>query len=726
MTIDDVFDHISPLKRWVPFKLVFNPKRGKHDKVPDNGRHGLSTADPMDWRPLLEAIKTAKEGFGLSGVGLVMTGGIEVDGFTLVGFDFDGIDEDKFELPFETYTEWSPSGKGARAFAWAPSSWCKQFQDSADTHPPFCEHAEIYIGTAPRFLTVTFNVIQQLEFKELDDDDLKAIVSWGMKLHIEKVEAPIAPDTAGKPVDFARVRLTDDQKQLVDGTFKGDKSKTMQGLIIRLMDSGLSNEDIFATLVRTPNLWAYLLSHRSEDETKALKFAHDEITKAYALSMRGKREALTAYNENWKPTTNAVSKDSETVVYPAPFPGVMSEAVTAALEVAHKPQPQLAMLSVLIASAALCGSFYALASGCRLNLYGIGVLPTAGGKNQPQQQTKKFAALGNVKIISAPASGEALEDDLLSHIGTYCVVDEIGHLLALTNARDAKPWHVSLMRKILDLYAAGADDNYYQRGKAGKPGRAIPNPALNIIGFTTPGVLAQALTLADIENGLYGRLLWVVSDDIPKNRRIRKPFVMPKSFSSAATRIKVNLASSNLANGAPVLVDIHPNADALLDTLNDEFDLIGRGVGAPHERALCARSLENVEHISGVLAVLNDPDKPVITTAHVEWAAQFVRASNKAVLGYVESELHSGGEQKNAALLLKMIGDGETKPRSTSEVAACKAGWTPRSALLRRSKMGADREFEPAIRLLVKRGEVVEWEFGASKLQVLRLKGDDE
>ncbi|MFG0527356.1 DUF3987 domain-containing protein [Pseudomonas sp. yb_5] len=718
MTLDDIFGYVSELNRWVPYKLVFNPKRNKHDKVPDNGRHGLSTTDPLDWKPLLNALQVAKEGFGLSGVGFVMTSGVEVDGLVLVGFDFDGVGDD-FALPFDTYTEWSPSGKGIRAFAWAPKAWALKYQDSTDTHPPFCEHAEIYIGTAPRFLTVTFDTIQMVEFKQLDKADLKAIESWGVKPYVEKVEAPIAPDTAGKPINLARIQLTDDQKNLINGTHKGDKSKTFQGLIIRLLDSNESNEDVLATLVKEPNLWAYLLSHRSEDEAKALKFAQDEVNKAYPLSIKGKQAALVPYNKKWANTPKP-----ETVAYPTPYPGIMDEVVKAALEVAHKPQPQLTMLAVLIASASLCGSFYALASGCRLNLYGIGVLPTAGGKNQPQQLTKKLAAQGNVKIISAPASGEALEDDLLSHIGTYCVVDEIGHLLALTNARDAKAWHVSLMRKILDLYAAGADDNYYQRGKAGKPGRAIPNPALNLIGFTTPGVLAQALTLADIENGLCGRLLWVVSDDMPKNRRIRKPFVMPKAFSSTAMKIKVNLASSNLANGTPVLVDINSDADALLDTLNDEFDLIGRDVGAPHERALCARSLENVEHISGVLAVLDNPDKPVITTANVEWAAQFVRASNAAVLGYVESEIHGGVEQKNAAILLAMIRDGGFTTKRKGEQAALDAGGVPRSVLMRAAKMDL-QSFDRALRNLQERSEIVIGKFGSKDMQVIGLGDDD-
>jgi len=400
---------------------------------------------------------------------------------------------------------------------------------------------------------------------------------------------------------------------------------------------------------------------------------------------------------------SAAPKPAPIIAYPEPLPGVAADVVAAILAVANKPQPALTMLAALVAFAAMCGSFYALANGCRLNLYGIGILPTAGGKNLPQMMAKRLAKIGNANVISAPSSGEGLEDALTSNIGTLCVIDEMGHLLALTNAKNAKAWHVSLMRKFLELYAAGADTSYTARGKADKPGRSIPNPALSLIGFTTPLVLGRAISLDDIDNGLAGRLLWVETKEVPKNRRGKKAFVMPKTFYSTAMKIEVNLTRSRLAKDVPVLVDMNNDADALLDELNDEFDLIGRGVGAPHERALCARSLENVEHICGVLAVLDNPDKPVITTTHVEWAAQFVRASNATALNFVEDEMHNGDVQRDAAKIKKLLSDNvftpqkdrKGKPREGQAIALA-AGAVPRALLLKRSGLDAqpfDRAF---------------------------------
>lgn len=526
MNLDDIFGYIGELPRWVPFKLVFNPKRGKHDKVPDNGRHGLATTDPMDWRPLLEAIKTAKEGFGLSGVGLVMTGGIEVDGLTLVGFDFDGVDEDQFNLPFETYTERSPSGKGIRAFAWAPTAWCKQFQDSADTRPPFCEHAEIYIGTAPRFLTVTFNVIQQLEFKELDEDDLKALVSWGMKPYVEKVEPTIAPDTAGKPADLTRVRLTDDQKQLVDGTFKGDKSKTMQGLIIRLLDSNVSNEDVLATLVQTPTLWAYLLSHRSEDETKALKFAHDEITKAYPLSMKGKREALIGFNSKWKIGDDKKSERAE-LKFPMHIydkaPGLVGEIAKWILEACYVPREEFAYAAALSTVACLIGPYTTHGAGTRkgkMNLYLTLVGPSGCGKSEAINGMTLLLNETEAKdcILDFPASEAALRRQLVLTPNIILKVDELAH--KLDGMKDSANGS-SMGRAILEAYdSMRMPPKVYADSKNSLP--AVENPFVQIIGGTTDKIW-EVVRISHLEDGTLNRFVFVCLDEDPDYRYTAKP-----------------------------------------------------------------------------------------------------------------------------------------------------------------------------------------------------------
>lgn len=756
-----IFKEIKDRPIFVPYKMVLDEKRQKFDKIPSDGAVRLSTKEPAHWGPLADAMALAAcEVRGLSGVGIVMTGGVHTkmggDG-TLVGFDFDGVDFEKFTPPFVTYYEKSPSGKGLHAFAWVPTEWAEQFVDSLKVQVPGCAHCEVYVGTSPRFLTLTGEMMPTVyqtpwrdkydRIRSLGPQTLKEIAAWrGLNkagAAVAKLVAPGVPDD-GQLINLQRFNLSIEQRHLVNGTGQIDRSAIIHGLIIRLLDTGETQADILATMIETPALWQYCTDHRA-DPDKALQFAREEIGRAYLRSQTGMRANLATFNRKPEPESapaplatvtpiRAVPKEAEpdpakpdpvtpTPAYPAPYPGPMADVVTAALEVAYKPQAELTTLAVLIAMAASCGSFYARANGSRLNLYGLGVLPTAAGKNLPMQLSKRLACLGNVKLINATASGEGLEDDLASNVGTLSVVDEVGHLIALTNSKKALPHHVMLMKKILELFGAGSDGNFVSRSKSGKESRKIPNPAFNMIGFTTPEVLGQALTLTDIDNGLAGRMLFVGSDLDPKARLIDAPLVIPESFQRAAQQVRLGLHGL-LLNGGPTLVGLADDAQALRHALNDEFDQCGRGVGAPYERALCARSMENLEHIAGVLAVWDNPAKPVITTVHLEWSAQFVRASNAAVLSFVEDEMHNGDQQKNAAEVMKLLRKGvfTAQKGRASQVAALAAGLVPRALLLRASGLDT-KELGYALDYLLQAGSVV---LGVhDQIEVVRVVNND-
>lgn len=770
--LNKIFKEIRDRPVFVPWKLVWNEQRQKNDKIPSDGAVRLSTKEPAHWVPLADAqALVSSETRELSGVGIVMTGGVHTkmggDG-TLVGFDFDDVDFEKFAPPFVTYYEKSPSGKGLRAFAWVPTAWAEQFVDSLKVQVPGCAHCEVYVGTSPRFLTLTGDMMPTVyktpwrdkydRIRSLGPQTLKEIAAWrGLNkagAAVAKLVAVDVPD-GGKPITLANYGLSPDQTHLVTGTGQIDRSAIMHGLLIKLLDAGASQADVLATIIETPALWIYCLDHRQDSADKALTFAREEIKRAYAKSVTGMRANLVSFNRKSEPAPpplatvtpiRAVPKEAEPdptpavdpakpdpvtpapapdpkPAYPPPYPGPMADVVAAALEVAYKPQPELTSLAVLIAMAASCGSFYARANGSRLNLYGLGVLLTAAGKNMPMQLAKRLACIGNTKLINATASGEGLEDDLASNIGTLSVVDEIGHLIAIANSKKALPHHIMLMKKILELFGAGSDGNFVSRSKSGKEARKIPNPAFNLIGFTTPEVLGQALTLADIDNGLAGRMLFVTSALDPKARLIDTPLVIPDSFQRAAHKVELGMPYM-LMVGRPILVGLADDAQALRHALNDEFDQCGRGNGAPYERALCARSMENLEHIAGVLAVWDSPVKPVITKVHLEWAAQFVRASNAAVLGFVEDEMHNGDQQKNAAKLLKLLQKGAFTPQKgrANQAAALDAGVVPKALLLRASGFDTDT-LKAALDYLLQVGSVVVGTF--EQMEVVQMASSD-
>lgn len=296
--------------RWVPYALVPSTTTpGKLDKIPHTGKHGLSTKKSADWMPYTEAAAIAERP-DLNGVGLVMTGGIDSGDWRLVGLDFDDVNFDKFTMPWPTYAERSPSGTGIRAFLYVPLAFAAKYRDTMDAKPDDCAHAEVYFGTTPRFLTVTFDVIDDHPIARIDDPaDLKRLTDWGLNKF--EVERPlILPERMGEVLNLADFELKDGHLRVATGQCmpEDNKSDLAHGLLLALFNQGIlpdrpdaSVDDVFATLVTLPGLQKYLLSHRRDDGAAAIRFAVDEVGRAWEKSIPG----MQAYAASFaKPKAN--------------------------------------------------------------------------------------------------------------------------------------------------------------------------------------------------------------------------------------------------------------------------------------------------------------------------------------------------------------------------------------------------------------------------------------
>lgn len=521
MNVSDIFEELAALPRWVPYKLVFSPKREKFDKIPHNGRHGLSTSDATNWAPLVEAAETA-QGQGLSGVGFVMTGGIEYAGWQLVGFDFDNVDFDKFKPPFKTYTERSPSKAGARFFAWVPTPWAAKYQDTLDAKPPHCAHAEIYFGTAPRFLTVTFDCILPEPIARLSNEELLLIESWGIHPKIDERPA-IVIDVVGDAVNLKRFSLSPDQKHLVDGTGKIDRSSILLGFLIKLLDENVVQEDILATMMETPALWNYCLGHRSDDPVKALQFAREEISRAYPKSNTGKREALIGFNEQWKPAELRPKQDD--LRFPMDLydnaPGLVGEIARWIMQASYSPREEFAYASALSMVACLIGPYCTHGSrNGKMNLFITLVGSTGTGKNEAIDTMGILLNVTDAKdcMFDFPASEAGLRRQLSATPNVLLRVDELAHKLeSMSNNANGS----SLGRAILEAYNASyMPAKTYADEK--KSLEAVENPFVQILGGTTDKVWDVVKT-SHMDDGTLNRFIFVSLLEKPEYRHNPEP-----------------------------------------------------------------------------------------------------------------------------------------------------------------------------------------------------------
>lgn len=422
--------------------------------------------------------------------------------------------------------------------------------------------------------------------------------------------------------------------------------------------------------------------------------------------------------------------------FPPPFRGVMAAAVDALLQVAIKPQPDLTLLAALIGMASACDGRYALPSGMRLNLYGLGVVSTGEGKEAPRHLAEQINALSGGAMLGTPSSGQGLEDAMQSNTGTLLAIDEAAHFFAATEGGKAQSHLMALSANLLKLFSAGCTtyktrERVKQKGI--EPAREIIHPTLSLLGFSTPERMGRALTTAEIESGSLGRMLFAFGLAGVSPKRIRERLVIPDEVRHIGGIISNDFqdeSEGNLAgiiDGAVINVTVTDEADTALVHLLGVFNDARRGHEDPFAKALLTRSVEKLERIAGVIAVWESPLRPVVTPEHVEWARQFVVASDAALVRFAADFMKGGEVQANAALIVQLIrravaGDYQLERPTWQKLA--QQGKVSRSLLLKRSRLSA-KDFNEAVDHLAQMGDIaiggVQVKTGKEKTQWIGL-----
>jgi RecA/RadA recombinase len=264
---------LKALRRWAPWKAIWNEERGKWDKVPYRPEgYGLSSMQPDRWVSFEEAVRAFDTGTGkYSGVGLVLTGMTDV-----VGIDLDRCITDGQIAPWaqeiidsvDSYTELSPSGTGLRILA--RGSIPEDVQDNT-------VGIEVYNGHKGRFLTVTGDVLRDHPVRTPHPDILTALYTQYRKTRTSaKVISLVMPEL------IHELALPDVQDMDIPPTAKdfltngpgsaGDRSALLHATGVQLYSAGYSDSMVFSILANNDHAFEIALAHRQQDGDRAMTY----------------------------------------------------------------------------------------------------------------------------------------------------------------------------------------------------------------------------------------------------------------------------------------------------------------------------------------------------------------------------------------------------------------------------------------------------------------------
>ena len=319
--------------------------------------------------------------------------------------------------------------------------------------------------------------------------------------------------------------------------------------------------------------------------------------------------------------------------------GVLSDIQKYIESTNPSPQPVLAALAAFSTLSTLTRRSYVGCPellGARLNVMAVAVALSGAGKDASLKGTLKILReCGLVDAIGRESkSGSGYHSQLAESPNILFTQDEIGKWWQYTQGNAT---HASTIKTFfLKAFTSSGDENFVGIEYAGQ-GKAnnieeIDYPHASLYGVTTPSSFYEALTKADVHEGLLGRMLVVESDVRPE---LKSKLIEDKSALDAILRYNTRMddhirkgnQSSIAGFGAddPVVILIKPEAHQMLSEANRKVrqgilpELDTKGLSEVY-----GRHGELVGKLACLMAVAKDCVNPVVTKMEVTYAIQIV------------------------------------------------------------------------------------------------------
>jgi hypothetical protein len=271
---DNIPAFLKAQKRWAPWKALWKEEQQKYDKVPCRlDGFGLSTAQVQRWysyESALAALHDVRHGF--AGLGFNVTGCTD-----LIALDLDrcvsaqGIAPWALEVmeTVASYTELSPSGTGLRAFV--HGSVAQDWQNHE-------RGLEVYAGHRPRFLTVSGHRLAQYNpaIVPIAPGVMQALAAQYRKSQPSAEVINLQQPDLGQALHRDELVDLDLPYAVTDflchGSHRGDRSAQVHASGVALYAAGLTDAQVFATLVDNPFSMEVALDHRGQDAERAMTY----------------------------------------------------------------------------------------------------------------------------------------------------------------------------------------------------------------------------------------------------------------------------------------------------------------------------------------------------------------------------------------------------------------------------------------------------------------------
>jgi hypothetical protein len=416
-------------------------------------------------------------------------------------------------------------------------------------------------------------------------------------------------------------------------------------------------------------------------------------------------------------------------------PGILGEVARWITATAPKQQPELSVAAAIALGSVIMGRTYRSQYGNFTSLYMVMVAKSTEGKEHPQGSVEKILTSADLsKLIggSGYTSAGAVFSALLDSPAHLATIDELGKLLKMSRA-NGQAHSEAAIDKLIEAF--GRLDGVMRpptyskmtlsKSQTSNVERVVHNPAISLLGATTPGTFYAALTNDLVQDGFLGRCIVVESKQPRQLTRFVDRTEPPKRIIEWCKAVHVSGAvQGNLVDVTPsdmpatiVGLDFDescmPMMQALESELNDEKEA-GEGEGLD---VILGRTMEKSMRLAMIVAKAVDPHARKVLPVHLEWAIQYVRHYDLELIRSVRRERVASQTDADIKRAVKFIKAATKYSKDARFGKICSQGGMPHSKLLKLMAMPA-RQFKELMETAAESGVItkspgVQWDYAA-------------
>lgn len=364
--------------------------------------------------------------------------------------------------------------------------------------------------------------------------------------------------------------------------------------------------------------------------------------------------------------------------------GGLAQFVRHVVATAPSPQPWVTLGAALAMFGTIAGRRYAGPTNLRTNIYSIGICDSGGGKDHPLRAVTRLmidaglaAQVGGSKI----ASGSGLVTAVTRQPSILFPLDEVGFLISSAADRRRAPAHVTQIIDNLTEFYSMADSTFLGTAYANdkeKPREVIEQPCLSLFGVTTPGVFWGSLSSGNVLDGSLARMLIFQSEnDYPDAQHDLARIAMPAHLVELAQAIREGaeghtafpLGEGPQQTPQPYGVPYADEAAAILARqMRDRQIAMLREHRGSNYTGIIARMAENGAKIALVKAITDNPARPAITAADIDWGMAISRQSVESLMRAVKERVADNEQEARSKKLHMLVKDAGSAGIDLSEL----------------------------------------------------------